>query len=67
MPLNIIYKVQFLNKTSGFWETLNNFPQEEYAQSITSLYNHYKFDNSRQYRLVQIKEELIDSLFPPGS
>jgi hypothetical protein len=67
MLINSIYKVQFLSKKTGFWEVLNNFPEGEYSQAVTSLYNHYKFDNSRQYRLVQVKEELMDFLSPPGS
>ena len=67
MIINIIYKVQYLDIKSGFWTDIQIFPVESYHQAITKLYDEYKWDKSRQYRLTQVKEELIDSLFPSGS
>ena len=66
-PLKITYKTQYLNKISGFWEDLATHPGNFYDDACKFFYNQYKLDNSRQYRLIQIKEELIDSLYPPGS
>lgn len=67
MPLNILYKVEFFNTITGFWEKIQDFSQESYPQAITKLYDLYKFNNSNKYRLIKVEESLIDILYPPGS
>jgi hypothetical protein len=67
MSLNIIYKVQLFNPTSGFWTDIQTFPDGQFNESSKELYRQYKQDNSYKYRLIQIKEELIDIVYPPGS
>ena len=67
MYLKLAYKIQYLNTQSGFWEDISIFNGEMYDSAVRELYKQHKLDNSRQYRLIQIKEELIDSLYPPGS
>ena len=67
MPPNIIYQIKALNTKSGHWDTLFNFPNYQYNEAYKAFYNQYKKDNSRQYQFIQVKEELIDSLYPPNS
>jgi len=66
-PLKITYKIQFFDKSLGFWNTRYIVNGEQYDEATRLLYGEYKLDNSLQYRLVQVKEELVDSLYPPGS
>lgn len=63
-PLSITYKIQFFEKISGFWLDLVTMPGEQYNEAVNELYKQFKLDNSRQYRLIQIKEELVDIIYP---
>ena len=67
MLLLNLYKLQSLNKITGFWDTLQNFNDTEYVQAISALHNEYKLNNSKQYRLIKVTEELVDYCCPPGS
>lgn len=63
-PLSIAYKVQVFEKISGFWLDLVTLPGEQYNEAVNKLYKQFKLDDSRQYRLIQVKEELIDIIYP---
>ena len=67
MPLNITYKIQVFNNRSGYWFDLINFPGGQFNEASKELYKEYKKDNSRKLRLIQIKEELMDIVYPPKS
>jgi hypothetical protein len=63
-PLNITYKIQVFEKILGFWLDWVTLPGEQYNEAVNELYKQFKSDNSRQYRLIQVKEELIDIIYP---
>jgi hypothetical protein len=63
----ISYKIQSFNRKSGFWDTIFNFDENSYNEAYRRLYNEYKLDNSKEYRFLMVGEEVLDTLFPPGS
>lgn len=65
MYLNTTYIIQKFDKKSGHWINLEKFTQDNYDGAVRGLYKKYNLSNSAdKLRLIQLKEELIDIVYP---